>query len=182
VRTKLQNFLNDAEKLFAEHLKSLGLDYIYQPTKFCLGDTSYCPDFYIPALTLYFEVVGTRQAIAQRRHKIELLQELYPFVFIRIVNPDGSPYELGKIRVPPKSIGDQPLTYETPIYRHRKIFGKPENIRVCDISRILDKRYHEVYEKLKNGEIPGCYRKNGHYFVKRADFEAWLEKQKKIEK
>lgn len=42
----------------ADYLTSEGLDWFYEYKRFELGNTSYCPDFYIPILNLYIEVKG----------------------------------------------------------------------------------------------------------------------------
>ena len=72
-----------------------GEPYIYKPGMFRVGDISYRPDFYLPNDRVFVEVVNTRQAIEQLRHKIDAVQKMYPFVTIRILHPDGSQYRLG---------------------------------------------------------------------------------------
>ena len=46
------------EVAYAKYLDKNGIQWEYEPTSFDLGDCTYAPDFYLPALDLYIEVKG----------------------------------------------------------------------------------------------------------------------------
>lgn len=199
MRRKTQYFLNKADKAFAERLESLGLPYIYQATRFCLGNTTYTPDFYLPKDQVYYEIVGTRQAVSLLRQKIRRLRQLYPFVKIEIIRPDGSRYRFAKERREREGIGPQPIALELrPRWRPRKRVTRENSTSRrgpygLSHLRLLSNGYLSVrmaavriarspqctLAQLKRGAIPGLYRDDGHYFVRRDVFGAWLKEQEK---
>jgi len=177
MKRKPMRFLYKAELRFAELLRSLHLAFLYQPTKFCLGDTSYAPDFYVPKLGIYYEVVATRQAISLDRLKIDKVRELYPFVKIKVVNPDGSPYRFRANQFRKQyHIGPQPLKFELQSY-YKRILLKDGYLTIGEVAKKLGRTRSSVAFRLLRGRIPGLHRDNGHYFVKRDVFEAWLKEQ-----
>lgn len=86
------------EQRFAEILIKQGKKFIYQPAKFNVNSISYTPDFYIPEERTFYEVAGTRQAHSRNRKQIKLIKKVYPFIRIKVVNPDGSNYKSHKLR------------------------------------------------------------------------------------
>lgn len=82
----------EREKIFADSLDEIGVQWIYQPGYFRVGGRRYHPDFYTPASDTYYEVAGTRQAFAQRRPKLELMAVERPEISLKVVRPDGRPY------------------------------------------------------------------------------------------
>jgi len=93
MKTKPHKVRYRAERIFAKFLKESGLEFVYQPAVFHFNGISYHPDFYIPKDQIFYEVIGTRQAYSQIRQKIEILKNIYPFLKILTVNPDGTPYK-----------------------------------------------------------------------------------------
>ena len=77
---------NKAEADFAATLTARGLEYEHQPPPFHL---SYRPDFYVPTLKCYYEVVGTRQALWQNAPKIAAFLRTYPEIQLKLVNARG---------------------------------------------------------------------------------------------
>jgi hypothetical protein len=119
MKTKPHKIRHAAEQIFADILKQSQLEFVYQPATFHFNGISYTPDFYVPKDQTFYEVIGTRQAYSLTRQKINLLEKVYPFLKICIVNPDGTNYESRPIR---KSI--EPLVSFTPLSFHNWDAGK----------------------------------------------------------
>lgn len=64
-------------------------NWVYQPAKFRLNETSYSPDFYDCERNVFIEVVGTRQAYSQNQFKYTLFRELFPKLKLEIRNAVG---------------------------------------------------------------------------------------------
>ena len=64
------------EKQFANILNKQNRKWKYPAKRFKLKNTTYRPDFFLPDENLYIEVVGTRQAYHQNKHKIAELKKL----------------------------------------------------------------------------------------------------------
>lgn len=94
--------MNLSEQQFAKYLTTRGFDWVYEPFAFSLnvprpvqsGNRTYRPDFFCPDNNTYYEVSATRQAHSQSMVKIKLLKKLHPNMKIRVVNPDGTPYQV----------------------------------------------------------------------------------------
>lgn len=99
MKTIPQKIHNWREQIFADLLTAQGKEYFYQPAVFHVNGIQYRPDFYIPAETIFYEVVGSRQAFHQNRQKIDAVRKAYPFIKIEIVNPDGTPHKARPVRV-----------------------------------------------------------------------------------
>lgn len=84
--------MHDSEKQFAHYLKSQGKTWLYEPRRFKLKATTYKPDFYCPENDIYYEVVGTRQAIWRAKNKIIEFKKSYPNIKFKIVKPNGEMY------------------------------------------------------------------------------------------
>jgi predicted transcriptional regulator len=67
-------------------------NFVYHPPRFVLGDLSYQPDFYDLTTGEYIEVIGTKQAFHQNKHKYKELKRLVKGVCLLLKNPDGSDY------------------------------------------------------------------------------------------
>ena len=52
------NMRSQSEVLFAQKLDIHGLSWQYEPSRFDLGWTTYCPDFFLPDISAYVEVKG----------------------------------------------------------------------------------------------------------------------------
>lgn len=85
-------FSHPSEKEFARILDFYGVSWRYEPTTFPLrwdekGHVieAFTPDFYLVEQDLYVELTTLRQKLARMKHrKIRRLQELYPWVRIRL--------------------------------------------------------------------------------------------------
>jgi len=78
------------EQIFADFLTDQGKEFVYQSTVFNINGIQYRPDFYVIKEQTYYEVVGSRQAFHQNQIKINYILSVYPFIKLKIVNPDGS--------------------------------------------------------------------------------------------
>jgi len=78
------------EKIYANYLDSKNIKWEYPSKTFVLKGTTYRPDFYLPDMGKYIEVVGTRQAYHINKYKISLFLKKFPNINFEIVNPDGS--------------------------------------------------------------------------------------------
>jgi len=72
------------ERRFAQAMDSRGIEWVYEPQRFDLGEVTYLPDFYVPELGAYVEVKGWLDPKSQRR--ISLFREKYPDVPLIVVN------------------------------------------------------------------------------------------------
>lgn len=68
------------EANFARLLTYLGIEYQYEPIRFCLGHITYTPDFYLPKFDLYIEITGFRRT--EKEEKLEGMSLVYPEVKI----------------------------------------------------------------------------------------------------
>ena len=73
----MKNFFEDAD------------DYVYEPAFFNLKTTRYTPDFYDIDRNIFIEVVGTREAYRQNKHKYELFRHYYPSLVLELRAPCG---------------------------------------------------------------------------------------------
>lgn len=87
-------FNHVSEQKFAAYLEEKNESYIYRPRFSMFYQLGYTPDFYVLGKG-FFEVVGTRQAFSQNRLKITEAQKIAE---VRIVRPDGSPFNSQDIR------------------------------------------------------------------------------------
>ena len=57
----------NSEGVFAKALDEGGIEWVYEPRRFKLSWTTYCPDFYLPEFNIWVEVKGymTDQALAK---------------------------------------------------------------------------------------------------------------------
>ncbi len=55
-------------------------NWIYQPAVFYMEDEKYFPDFYDGNTNVFIEVVGTKQAYFQNKHKYELFRKVFPLI------------------------------------------------------------------------------------------------------
>ncbi len=72
--------MTDKERQYASILKRLGVRYTYNKRRFPLGKTTYRPDFYLPGLFTYVEVVGSLSAYKKNEAKYKLFRKAYPSV------------------------------------------------------------------------------------------------------
>ena len=56
-----------SEVIFASDLDAQGIEWQYEPKRFDLGWSTYCPDFYLPAFDRWVEVKGYCTDTAQRK-------------------------------------------------------------------------------------------------------------------
>ncbi len=99
--------LTKGEKDFQKMMESKGMKLIPQPylRKFRIR-----PDFYCVNDDTYYEVISTRSAYLVRAKHIRLSQKRG--IRIKVVNPDGTPYERLKIRKrQPREKGTNPSYY-----------------------------------------------------------------------
>lgn len=101
--------MNKNEEQFAHLLEKQGKVWVYEPIRFDLDTTTYCPDFYCPDNNIFYEVIGTACAFYNNRHKYENLIKKYPLINLKIVKPDGTafnpkPLFKGKARKKNKTI------------------------------------------------------------------------------
>lgn len=61
------NMRSKSEALFARHLDSIGVNWQYEPQRFDLGWSTYCPDFYLPKFDRWIEVKGSWSEKARRK-------------------------------------------------------------------------------------------------------------------
>lgn len=71
------------EILYAIYLDSKNIKWQYEPKTFDLGDTTYCPDFYLPKKDLYIEIKGYWRDDAKQ--KFELFRIKYPKTKIKVL-------------------------------------------------------------------------------------------------
>lgn len=72
------------EIAYARYLDKNNIKWLYEPKRFSLGESTYCPDFYIPKWDLYIEIKGWRRDDAKKKFK--LFRKLYPNIEIKILN------------------------------------------------------------------------------------------------
>ena len=61
------NMRSQSEAIFAHKLDRHGVDWQYEPRRFDLGWSTYCPDFYLPQQNLWVEVKGYLTKTAARK-------------------------------------------------------------------------------------------------------------------
>lgn len=57
----------NSEGVFARELDKAGIQWVYEPKRFKLSWTSYCPDFYLPEFDVYVEVKGWLDSVSKRK-------------------------------------------------------------------------------------------------------------------
>lgn len=78
--------MHKREKDYLEQVSDNGKTYIYQPFAFRLSnDTYYMPDFYCVEDNKYIELVGSRQAYHQNKHKYALMKQDHPDIILEMV-------------------------------------------------------------------------------------------------
>ncbi len=94
VRNPGHNFAHPSEAEFARILDFYGVVWQYEPTTFPLAwdehgniIEAFTPDFYLPDQHLYVELTTTHQSLITKKHrKLRRLHELYPDVYIKLMN------------------------------------------------------------------------------------------------
>lgn len=94
VRNPQHNFAHPSEAEFARILDFYGVAWQYEPTTFPLAwdeqgniVEAFTPDFYLPDQQLYVELTTTHQSLITKKHrKLRRLRELYPDVYIKLMN------------------------------------------------------------------------------------------------
>jgi len=71
------------EIAYAKWLDKQDLKWQYEPKRFNLGDTTYCPDFYLPKLNKYIEIKGYFSDFAKK--KIKQFRKKYPAIKLEIL-------------------------------------------------------------------------------------------------
>jgi len=71
---------------YAEYLDKLRIDWQYEPKRFNLGNTTYCPDFYLPKQDLHIEIKGYSSDVFIKKFK--LFKKLYPKVKIDVLREE----------------------------------------------------------------------------------------------
>lgn len=174
-------FLTAGDKEFAENLVSLGVEFIYQPSYFRIGDTRYTPDFYVPSEQIYYEVITTRQAMNQDRSKIEMVYKLYPFVKIKICWPDGRSYRLQVRRDTMNQIKPQtldwrriPIRNRTPLVNEDEVIAFPSKLK--ELRRFLSISQAKLAKccGFKNGGVVAHW-ESGRGLPQRKSLEKILE-------
>lgn len=81
-----------SERVVADHLDALGVEWEYEPTLFVLAtdESGHCvegfqPDFYLPSYDLYIEVTMAKQQ-TQKNRKIRRLRECHVDVQVYLFN------------------------------------------------------------------------------------------------
>jgi hypothetical protein len=64
------------EVVLAKGFDALGIQWLYEPTRFDLGTCTYLPDFYLPELGVYWEAKGYYDPESRRR--TQLFRQLHP--------------------------------------------------------------------------------------------------------
>jgi hypothetical protein len=81
------------EQMFLDWLRSKGIEGERCTQSFALrGDDRYTPDVFVPALDLYIEVVGSKQAFAINRQKYAEMVQRFPVNFA-LFTYDGKPLQ-----------------------------------------------------------------------------------------
>lgn len=75
------------EIAYAKHLDKNNIRWLYEPTTFDLGTTTYTPDFYLLAKKLYVEIKGWWDK--QAKEKFKLFRQAYPNVDIIVLQELG---------------------------------------------------------------------------------------------
>ena len=71
------------EAKFAQFLTLSGIEWLYEPKRFDLGELTYLPDFYIPEWDLYIEIKGW--FYKQDKRKIKLFKKKFPKMRIKVL-------------------------------------------------------------------------------------------------
>ncbi len=69
---------------YAQYCIKNHIKYRYEPKRFNLGNSTYCPDFYLPELDKYIEIKGWFTPIAKKKFK--KFKKLYPKIQIELLN------------------------------------------------------------------------------------------------
>jgi bifunctional protein TilS/HprT len=87
VERKAVKFAHSSESEFASILDFYGIDWIYEPKSFALGERQmFTPDFYLPALDQYIELTTMKQnLVTLKNRKLRKLKELYPSIKISLL-------------------------------------------------------------------------------------------------
>ncbi len=88
------DFAHPSEAEFARVLDFYGVPWQYEPTTFPLAwdeqgnvTEAFTPDFYLPEQQLYVELTTRHQSLITKKHqKIRRLRELYPDVYVKLMN------------------------------------------------------------------------------------------------
>ena len=86
---------------FASILKKQDIAYIHHPPYVTIYGERYHADFYLSQTDEYIEIIGSRQGFHSRKEKIQKAME---FLKIKLLNPDGSPYNFHQSIIIPKRL------------------------------------------------------------------------------
>ena len=102
-KSALLQITNKREAKFAQFLTTNKHQWQYHSRSFSFGSPPelYTPDFYVPTQNMFYEVLGSRQALHQNHKKIARFLHAFPKIRFRFVNPTGEviPYRLTPDRV-----------------------------------------------------------------------------------
>jgi len=71
------------EIAYAKFLDKSNIRWEYESKRFDLGNTTYCPDFYLPETDEYVEIKGWWWKVAKR--KFELFKKIFPAIKIKVL-------------------------------------------------------------------------------------------------
>ncbi len=89
------------ELKFACLMKKADIKFVHHPSYIPINGQRYHADFYLPTTDEYIEIIGSRQAFHSRKEKIQKAME---FLKIKVLNPDGSPYNHHNNLIVPKHL------------------------------------------------------------------------------
>ena len=106
-------FAHPSEAEFARVLDFYGVPWQYEPRTFPLdwdeaGNVveAFTPDFYLPDQQLYVELTTTHQSLITKKHrKLRRLHELYPDVYIKLMNRNDVHMLFAKYGMPTPGLG-----------------------------------------------------------------------------
>lgn len=126
------------EQVFLDTIADKNKTYTYQPRWFYFADGSkYMPDFYCKEDDTYIEIVGTRQAYHQNRHKYLKMESEYPHTKFQVVKSKP------KRKIP---VG----VYPDSIYQIKVAF---QNVDRKHLAEDLGSSYNTI-EQIANGLKP----------------------------
>lgn len=99
----------DSERAFAEVMAERGIELSYPAPRFVLASlgTTYRPDYESPSEGVFYEVIASSGAYGHNRHKYEALKVEHPTITLRIVTPDGEPYQpVGTMKLTPQELSE----------------------------------------------------------------------------
>jgi len=138
--------MNKREEIFVCYLENQGKCWIFEPIRFQLKNTTYTPDFYCPDEDVFYEVVGTRQAISQRAKKIAEFIKTYPHIQFKLVHPNGKKYnyisrKMGKRKDPKDKMVFFGITINPKLLKQLNQYAKDNGYSVSFIIREALKSY-----------------------------------------